>query len=137
MRRVAAFLVLPLLLLSAWDCIRPARANTQLWSRLQQRQRDAGDIVWDRIYSQLALHLPATGRVGLLQVSAIGSTAQQRERYFLQYALAPRLVMPGADEEFVIVHGPAAAAAALVDGSRFALARRFDDDVALYRRTRR
>jgi hypothetical protein len=137
MRRVAAFLVLPVLLLPAWDCIRPARDNTRLWSRLQQRQRDAGDIVWDRIYAQLAWHLPATGRVGLLQVSPTGSPAQQREYYFLQYALAPRLVMPGADEDFLIVHGPAAAGAALVDGSKFALARRFDDDVALYRRTGR
>jgi hypothetical protein len=67
-------------------------------------------------------------------VSAIASTAQQREYYFLQYALAPRLVMPGADQDFVIVHGPAASAAALIDGSTFALAQRVDDDVALYRR---
>ena len=134
MRRVVAFLVLPVLLLSAWDCIAPARINAQRWSKLQQRQRDAPDIVWDRYYAQLALHLPAVGRVGLLQVSAIGSAARQREQYFLQYALAPRLVMPGADEDFLIVHGPAAAAAALVDGSRFALAQRFEDDFALYRR---
>lgn len=134
MRRLAAFLILPLLLLPAWDCIAPARANAQLWSRLQQRQRQASDIVWDRIYSQLALHLPAAGRVGLVQVSAPGSVARQREQYFLQYALAPRLVMPGADEDFVIVHGPAAAGAALVDPSKFALAQRVDDDVALYRR---
>lgn len=134
MRRVAAFLVLLVLLLPAWDCIAPARANARLWSRLRQRQRDAPDLVWDRIYTQLALYLPAVGRVGLLQVSAIGTPAQHREMFFLQYALAPRLVMPGADEDFVIVHGAAAAGAALVDPARFALVRRVDDDVALYRR---
>ena len=135
MRRFLTVLTLPILLLSAWDCIPMARANLQLWSRMRQRHRDAPDVGWDRFYAELFPYLPARGRVGLVQVAAPGSTARQRQQYFLQYALAPRLVMPGADEEFVIAYGPPASRASLVDPAKFTLVRLFGDEFALYRRT--
>lgn len=136
MRRALTVLTLPLLLLSAWDCLPKAREGLQLWSRLRQRHRDAPDIGWDQFYSGMAPYLPARGRVGLVQAATAGTPAQQRQYYFLQYALAPRLVMPGPDEEFVIAYGPPATRSTLLDTSKFALVNAFEDDFALYRRTR-
>jgi hypothetical protein len=137
MRRALTVLVFPLLLLSAWDCVPSARDQARLWSRLRQRQRPAPDVGWDRFYSELVAYLPARGRVGLVQVAPEGTPARERQYYFLQYALAPRLVMPGADEEFVVAYGPAATRASLLDATRFTLVRPFEDEFALYRRTRR
>ena len=136
MRRLLTILTLPLLLLSAWDAVPMARANLQLWSRLRQRHREPPDTGWDRFYAEMIPYLPARGRVGLVQAATPGTPVQQRQYYFLQYALAPRLVMPGADEEFVIVYGPPAARASLLDPTKFALVKPFEDDFALYRRTR-
>jgi hypothetical protein len=136
MRRALTILSLPILLLSAWDCVPRARANLQLWSRLRQRHRDAPDVGWDRFYAELIPYLPARGRVGLVQVLPAGTTGHERQYYFLQYALAPRLVMGGADEEFVIAYGPPAARNALLDFTKFALVRPFDNEFALYRRVR-
>jgi hypothetical protein len=135
MRRFLTVLTLPILLLSAWDSVPMARANLQLWSRMRQRHRGAPDVGWDRFYAELLPYLPTRGRVGLVQVAAPGSIPSQRQRYYLQYALAPRLVMPGADEEFVIAYGPPAARTALLDPSKFTLVRLFEDEFALYRRT--
>ncbi len=136
MRRALTILTLPILLLSAWDCVPRARANLQLWSRLRQRHRDAPDVGWDKFYAELIPYLPANGRVGLVQVLAEGTTGHERQYYFLQYALAPRLVMGGADEEFVIAYGPTAARDTLIDPSKFALVRPFENEFALYRRVR-
>ncbi|HEX9365312.1 MAG TPA: hypothetical protein VF921_01725 [Vicinamibacterales bacterium] len=135
MRRFLTVLTLPLLLLSAWDCVPMARANLQLWSRLRQRHRDAPDISWDRFYAELLPYVPARGRVGLVQAAAPGSTARARQQYFLQYALAPRLVTLGADEQLVIAYGPPAARTSLVDVSKFTLVHALGDELALYRRT--
>jgi hypothetical protein len=138
MRRFLTILTLPILLLSAWDSVLLARGNLQLWSRMRQRHRGAPDVGWDRFYAGLLPYLPTRGRVGLVQVAAPGSIPRQRQQYYLQYALAPRLVMPGApgeNEEFVIVYGPPAARTALLDPSKFTLVRLFEDEFALYRRT--
>jgi hypothetical protein len=136
MRRALTVLTLPILLLSAWDCVPKARDGLQLWSRLRQRHRDAPDAGWDRFYSGMAPYLPARGRVGLVQAATAGTPAQQRQYYFLQYALAPRLVIPGAGEEFVIAYGPPATRSTLLDMTRFSLVNTFEDEFALYRRTR-
>jgi hypothetical protein len=136
MRRALTILSLPILLLSAWDCIPGARANLQLWSRLRQRHRDAPDVAWDKFYGELIPYLPARGHVGLVQVLPAGTTGHERQYYFLQYALAPRLVMPGANEEFVIAYGPPAARNVLLDSAKFALVKGFENEFALYRRVR-
>jgi hypothetical protein len=136
MRRVLTVLVLPVLLLSAWDCIPRARDHFQLWSRLRQRQRVAPDTGWDRFYAGLVPYLPSRGGVGLVQVALPGTPLHGRQYFFLQYSLAPRLVMPGAGEEFVVAYGPPAARASLLDPTKFALVKPFEDEFALYRRTR-
>lgn len=134
MRRVLTIVVVPLLLLSAWDSLPRLRDNARLWSRLRERQRQPPDVVWDQFYRQLVPYLPDTGRVGLVQVAVAGTPVRERQYYFLQYALAPRLIVPGASEEFVIAYGPPAAAASILDLTKFSLVRAFHDDFALYRR---
>jgi len=128
-------LALVLLMLPISDSIPLTRSRLQLWGRLRARHHRAPDADRDRAYAQLRLYLPPTGRVGLVQAAPTGTTAREREYFFLQYALAPRLLVPGADQEFVVVC-PASAAASRLDLSAFAAVGRFGDDFALYRRIR-
>jgi hypothetical protein len=137
-RRLLTLLSLALLVLPAKDAASAASRNYELWARMRARGRVAPDSGWDREYRALLPHLPATGPIGLIQALPGSNTAtRERHYYFLQYALAPRLVLPGADLEFVVVQGTAANAAAAVDPAAFTLIRRFGDDFALYRRTTR
>jgi hypothetical protein len=135
-RRALTFLTLPILLLSAWDAVPKTRERLALWSRMRERHRVAPDTAWDRVYAGMLPYLPPRGRVGLVQVLPQGTLPQQRQYFFLQYALAPRLLIPGADEEFVIAYGPAAAHSSLLDTAKFSLVKPFDDEFAVYRRTR-
>ena len=136
MRRAASILLLASLLLPAWDSVPRLRSHLQLWERLRARDRDGPDSGWDRYYAQLKPYLPSRGRIGIVQAAAPHTTGQEREYYFLQYALAPRLLVPGSDAEFVIACGPPSAAATLLDLSKFVVVRQFYDDFALYRRVR-
>jgi hypothetical protein len=136
MRRSATLLVMALLALPAWDCLAPIRINASRVQRLRERHRDAPDTGWDHHYAELVPYLPETGRIGLVQAAPMGTRAEQREYYFLQYALAPRLIVPGAAAEYVIACAPRAALPGLLDLSRFALVRAVDDEFGLYRRIR-
>ena len=138
MRRLLLLLSLALLALPAKDAASAASRNYELWSRMRARGRTAPDSGWDREYRALLPYLPAADPIGLIQAMPGSSTAtRERHYYFLQYALAPLLVLPGADQEFVVVQGTAADAAASVDPALFSLIRRFGDDFALYRRIAR
>lgn len=137
MRRLLTLLSFAPLLLSAWDAAFAASRNTERWSRLRTRGHVAPDTGWDREYRALLPYLPASAPIGLVQVLPEGTPARERQYYFLQYAVAPRLVMPGAGEEFVVAHASSTAAASVIDETAFTLVHRFGDDFALYRRTRR
>lgn len=137
MRRFFTLVSLALLGLSALDAASAASPRAELWSRLRARGRVAPDIGWDLEYRALLPHLPPTDPVGLVQVLPGGTTARERQYYFLQYAIAPRLVIPGVEQEFVVVQGAAADADGAIDQGAFTLVRRFGEDFALYRRTRR
>jgi hypothetical protein len=136
MRRTLSVVVLALLLIPEWTTLDRARLTFRQFAKLRARGGSAPDADWDRYYAQLVADLPARGRVGLVQSLPLG-VVRGREHFMLQYALAPRLLAPGADEEFVIVCGPPPAAASLIDTSRFAEVRRLGDDLALYRRVAR
>jgi hypothetical protein len=134
-RRLLTLLSLALLVLPASDAASAASRHYQLWSRMRARGRVPPDSGWDREYRALLPYLPASQPIGLVQAFPGSSTAtRERHYYFLQYSLAPRLVMPGVDHEFVVVQGAPAEAAAALDPATFALVRRFGDDFALYRR---
>ena len=136
MRRVLALISLVLLVLPARDVASAASRHYDLWSRMRARGRTAPDTGWDREYRALIPYLPAADPIGLVQAFPGSSTAtRERHYYFLQYALSPRLVLPGTDQQFVVVQGSAANAAAAIDAAAFTLIRRFGDDFALYRRT--
>ena len=137
MRRLFTILSLALLLLPMRDAAAGASRNNELWARLRTRGRIPPDSGWDREYRALIPYLPSAGAIGLVQALPGDTTVRERHYYFLQYALAPRLVLPGADQEFVVVQGGAADAERAIDRSAFALIHRFGDDFALYRRTHR
>jgi hypothetical protein len=136
-RRLLTLLSFALLLPSAWDAVAAASRNAALWSRLRTRGGVAPDTGWDREYRALLPYLPPSDPIGLVQRAPAGTPTHERQYYFLQYAVAPRLVMPGAAAEFVVVHAAPAAAGGLIDQAAFTLIERFGDDFALYRRTRR
>jgi hypothetical protein len=137
-RRLLTLLSLALLALPAGDAASAASRNYELWARMRARGRVPPDSGWDREYRALMPYLPASESIGLVQAFPGSSTAtRERHYYFLQYSLAPRLVMPGVDHEFVVVQGAPADAAAAIDAAAFTLVRRFGEDFALYRRTTR
>ena len=137
MRRLLTLISLALLALPAKDAWSAASRNYDLWSRMRARGRVAPDSGWDREYRALLPYLPATDPIGLVQALPGSIATRERHYYFLQYALAPRLVRPGADQEFVVVQGTPANAAASVDPAVLTLIRRSGDDFALYRRIAR
>ena len=137
MRRVFTLITFAVLLLSAWDAIAAASRSSELWSRLRARGRVAPDTGWDREYRALQPYLPPAVPIGLLQALPGNTAARERQYYFLQYAMAPRLVVPGTDQEFVVVQGSAPEAERATDPATSTLIQRFGDDFALYRRTRR
>jgi len=137
-RRLLTLISLALLVLPARDVASAASRNYELWSRMRARGRVPPDSGWDREYRALLSYLPESQPIALVQAFPGSNTAtRERHYYFLQYALSPRLVLPGADQEFVVVQGAPAPAAAAVDPARLTLIRRFGDDFALYRRTAR
>jgi hypothetical protein len=74
------------------------------WGRLRLPTGVADPIDGlDRRYRALAAWLPARGRVGYLQPAAGGASEAFGGLFVAEYALAPRLVIPGTAAEFVIV----------------------------------
>ncbi len=135
LRRVAGCLLLLLLALPASESIRHVRWNLHLWRRLQREHRPAPQIAVDRRIRGFASYLPRAGSIGLVQADA-GRAADARQILFVvQYALAPRVVTPTADAEFVIVYGPAGGPA--LDGGAYALVETSGSDLRLFRRVQR
>ena len=133
-RTVAGATVLLLLYLPASRLVPITQWNLHTWGRLNERKRDAPDAGQDRINQQLTSYLPATGRVGFVNVTAGDAT---RARFFLQYSLAPRLVVPSLDEEFVVEYGVPGDATGLGRDTRFALVKEVAYDLRLFRRVSR
>ena len=136
MRRATSILLLALLVLPLRDGLPFARVRLQSWEKLRARHREAPDSGWDRSYGELGLY-PAAARTRRHRSERSARDARAAARVLLpSYTLAPRLIVPGTDEEFVIMCGPASAAGSLLDLSRFVAVRQFDSDFTLYRRVR-
>jgi hypothetical protein len=122
-----------ILLRSAWDCVPRTIINWNLWSRLRHADRPAPDTTWDRYYAELTPYLPRGTSVGLAQLARPGTPQHERQYYFLQYSLSPRLIDPSAKTAFVVV-SPPSSASSLIDPAAFTVVKTFDNDFALYRR---
>jgi hypothetical protein len=133
--RLGIMVAIAILLRSAWDCTPRVTVNWNLWSRLRHAGRPAPDTTWDRYYAELKPYLPPKTSVGLAQRAPAGTPQHEREYYFLQYSLSPRLIVPPGSTEFVVV-SPPSAASSLLDSAAYAIVKAYADDFALYRRTR-
>ena len=107
--------------------------NLHIWQRLRAANRISPDIERDEYYRGLVPYLPVQGPIGLQN---IGPPDDGRLRFRLQYALAPRRIVPSALLEFTIERGPAASAASLAWDPAFALVTDRGDDLRLFRRIR-
>ena len=112
--------------------------------RLLALPRGEGDPIdqLDRQFQSLTSWLPARGTVGYLPPLAGEAYGGF---YVAEYALAPRIVVPGTDSEFVIVPAEAVpgahrtSTASISEDPRlegFLLYREFDTGARIYRRVR-
>jgi hypothetical protein len=131
-RRLAGALVSLFLLYPAADSVRLIRWNIHLWQRLHWRE-EAPQATFDRYLRAVEAYVPASGRIGLVLVGLPQHEAV-RVRYFLQYALAPRQIVPSSDPAFVIVYGPASGESPLFDRAAFQLVKVLGDDLRVFRR---
>lgn len=107
--------------------------NLHLWQRLRTEAREAPQGALDRYLRRLEPALPASGRIGLVQTGSPSPADATRTHYLLQYALAPRLIVPDACCEFLIEYGPAAPSPAQMDRA-YALVASAGPDLRLFRR---
>jgi hypothetical protein len=131
--RLAGTLVSLLLMYPAADSVPLTGWNIHLWQRLRSH-REAPQASFDRYLRAVAAYVPANGSVGLVVVGSPRSEDAVRIRYLLQYALAPRQIVPSAGCAFVIVYGPASEEAPLFDAAGFQLVKAVGDDLRVFRR---
>jgi len=131
-REWASFAVLLVLVLPCASLIPSMRWNLHVLGRLRAVERAAPDSDTDRIYRSLIPHLPETGPIAFDAPKSMSATDASRTLYFLQYSLAPRMVLPFSDSPWVIAVG--APDAALRDDRRYALVADTGTDVRLFHR---
>lgn len=139
--RARTFAAIALLVWSASRAHLPPLAEDRRLLGMPVTERDPIDPI-DRRYQSASAVLPVSGVVGYL-------TPASRETYggfyVAEYALAPRIVVPGSDAEFVIVppeavaeDEPTAVGAASRDArlEGYLLYRALDNGVRIFRRVR-
>jgi hypothetical protein len=131
-RRLAGTLVSLLLLYPAADSVRLTRWNIHLWQRLRSH-KETPQATFDRYLRAVEAYVPANGTIGLVFVGPPQYEAD-RIRYFLQYALAPRQIVPSADCAFVVVYGPVSDEDPFFDAAAFQLIKAVGDDLRVFRR---
>jgi len=131
-RRLAGTLVSLLLLYPAADSVRLTRWNIHLWQRLRSH-KEAPQATFDRYLRAVEAYVPANGTIGLVLVGPPQHEAV-RIRYFLQYALAPRQIVPSSDCAFVIVYGPVSGESPAFDAAGFQLIKAAGEELRVFRR---
>lgn len=139
--RARTFAAIALLVWAAHRAHLPPLAEDRRLLRLPAGEGDPIDSL-DRRFQSVTAALPHTGVVGYL-------TPASRETYggfyVAEYALAPRIIVPGTDAEFVIVPPEAVPddePPVVGSGSRdsrlqgFLLYRAFENGVRIFRRVR-
>jgi hypothetical protein len=130
-RGAIGFIALAALILPVTESWSTTEINLKRWQRLQTAGRVAPDRGQDDAHRQLLVALPASGRIGFRNV---GSGDSGRLLFFLQYSLAPRLIVEPGEHEFVIETGPATSPASLTRDSRFSQTASPNEDLRLFRR---
>jgi hypothetical protein len=131
-RRLAGTLVSLLLLYPAADSVRLIRWNMHLWQRLQWH-KEAPQATFDRYLRAVEAYIPANGTIGLVVVGLPPHEAV-RIRYFLQYALAPRQIVPSSDSAFVIVYGLVSDESPFFDAAAYQLVKAVGEELRVFRR---
>jgi hypothetical protein len=122
------------LALPGLDSWRSAQLHMHLWLRLHNEHKVPPDLVRDREYRQLLAYLPVGGTVGLMHTGSGTAIDRARTHYWLQYSLAPRLLVESTDRSFVIVSGSPSTGSPLREDPAFELMRSFGDELSVYRR---
>ena len=130
-RVVACFLAALLLILPAWSTLPIAQLNLHRWQRLRNAARIAPDSDFDKACRQLRSFVPQSGPIGYRNA---GPNDDHRLLYFLQYSLAPRLIVESSEFEFVIEAGPEGSATSLAHDARFQIVPEPAWPVRLFRR---
>lgn len=124
------------LVLPARDQWRAGAFAWQTWNRLHAAGRISPASELDQRLAQLRAALAQSRVAGLVLSTEFNELDVSRLKYQTQYALAPTIVLPGTDAEFVVVIGRRGAATAEPDAAAFELQQSFDEYLRLYRRRR-
>jgi hypothetical protein len=110
-----------------------------VWTRLRQTHRAAPDSADDATNRALIPYLPREGPIGfsVASVGARPSADQLRIEQFLQYSLAPRLLVLSTNQAFVLEYVAPDASVSLAHDPTFALVASSGDRLRLFRRVRR
>lgn len=139
--RARVFAAIALLLWAAQRAHLPPLAEDQRFLALPMGAGDPIDQL-DRRYQSVSRWLPAAGVVGYLTPA---SGEAYGGFYVAEYALAPRIIVPSTDAEFVVLppeavadNEPSVIGSASLDSrlQGFLLYRTFDNGVRIFRRVR-
>jgi hypothetical protein len=135
--RLVLVVVAALLLASpAVAVYRQAAWTVHTWLRLRHARRAAPDSVVDAANRALVPYLPREGPIGfsVASVAALSSADQLRIEQFLQYSLAPRVIILSTRPTFVLECVAPGAPASLARDPSFALVASSGDRLRLFRR---
>ena len=134
-RTLAGVVVLAALILPSRDHWKSGSFAWHTWGRLAAAGRGSPASDLDRQYAQLRAPLAGVDVAGLLISPTVGNVEAGRIRYQLEYALAPCLLIPSADPDFVVAFGPLAPPD--FDESKFEIVDQVNESLRLYRRRQR
>ncbi len=134
LRSVLSASALALLVWPASAILPSAEWNVHVWNRLRLAHRRAPDTDTDDFYRQLAAYTPPDASIGLLLAPSMKATDASRATFMLEYALAPRQLVPGSDAALVVTLGLPAPGEPVSDPARFVLVHDFGEGLRLYRR---
>jgi hypothetical protein len=135
--RLVLVVVAALLLASpAVTVYRQAAWSVHTWSRLRHAHRAAPDSAADAENRALVPYLPREGPIGFSvgSVAALPPDDQLRIEQFLQYSLAPRVIVLSTRPTFVVEYVAPGAPASLAHDPAFALVASSGERLRLFRR---
>jgi hypothetical protein len=137
MRAAAAPLVLLLLGFPAYELVTALRQAVSAVRPLRQMGLPAPDAATDRAYETLAASLPPAGRIGFVREPMGPAADFAASVMFLQYSLAPRLVVASWEPDVVLVQGDTTKLAATLQQHSLEMTHDLGGGWRVFRRTHR